>query len=103
MTHQESIMTILPSVTDITDSQIRALRSEARAAGDFVRFVICSVALGERNELDGDASELGADGRPDYSGGGHSRSELEQISTWLDATQEDAWAECARVIAAAQG
>lgn len=93
----------MTTLSAITDSQIRALRGEARAAGDFVQFVICSVALGERDDLDGDASELGADGRPDYSGGGHSRSELEQISTWLDATQEDAWAECARVIAGAQG
>lgn len=76
----------------ITDTQIRALRGEARRAKDIVQVIICTIALGEREDL--------AD---DYSGGGHGRDELREIAGWLHASEDDARAECERVIAAAQG
>jgi hypothetical protein len=80
----------------ITDSQIRALRTEARNASDFVQAVICDVALEEVDTSDPDA--LDEDGLPDYSGGGHSAGDLAKIRRWLRATADDARAECERVI-----
>ena len=83
-----------------TENQISALRAEARNAGDIVQVVMCDVAL---DEVDHDADCTDADGLPDYSGGGHSAREVEQIRRWLRSSQEDAWAECVRVIEAGQG
>ena len=83
----------------ITESQIRTLRAEARAAGDDIQAVICDVALDEVNTSD--PSTLDEDGLPDYSSGGHSVSDLRKIRAWLRSSQEDAWAECVRIIAEA--
>lgn len=83
-------------VTNITDDQIRALRSEAITAADFVQRVICDVAL---DEVESTPDMLDEDGFPDFSGGGHSRDELTAIRRWLRAGEDAARAECARVIA----
>jgi len=80
-------------------NEIRALRREAKNAGDLVMAIICDVALDEI-DLDGDLDE---DGLPDYSGGGHSANDLAEIRRWLRASAEEAAAECAAVIAEAYG
>lgn len=84
----------------ITDSQIRTLRNEARAAGDYVQVVICDVALDEADVSD--ETSLDADGLPDYSGGGHSASDLADIRRWLRSDRQAARVECERVIAEAR-
>lgn len=83
-------------MTDITTRDIRTLRAEARAAGDFVQVVLCDVALDEVDTSDADT--LDADGLPDYSGGGHDDADLRAIRGWLRSSQSDARAECERVI-----
>jgi len=86
----------------ITDEQIRALRQEAGEAGDTVQRVLCDVALtGEDSACDPDC--LDEDGRPDYSGGGHSDEDLRRIRLALRMSAAEAWTECARVIQDARG
>lgn len=85
----------------VTDAQIKALRGEAAEAGDVAQRILCDIALDGEDSLY-DEECLDADGRPDYSGGGHSRGELRAIEEALRMTQDEARAECARVIAEAQ-
>lgn len=80
----------------ITDRDISSLRQSAGVAGDIIQVVICNVALGEVDVSDEDA--LDEDGLPDYSGGGHDADDLRKIRAWLRSSQEEAWAECERVI-----
>lgn len=87
-------------IMDITDRDIKALRSEARAAGDYVQVVVCDVAL---DEVEVTEENDDGEGYPDYSGGGHSDRDLAAIRRWLRASQDDARAECARVVTAGRG
>lgn len=82
---------------NLTDAQIRALRSEAVQAGDPMQIAICDVALEDGAEAL-TRVQIGA-GERDYSGGGISASEQRRI---YDMTQGEAREECARVIAAAE-
>lgn len=69
---------------DITDQQIKQLREEAMAAGDYRQVDVCYVALASREDHDDQTAEtlLGPDGEP--------------------MTRTEARAECARVIADAK-
>src|SRR5690606_33203706 len=84
----------------ITDAQIRALRDKALADGDTALRILCDMALdGEDSEFDDEC--LDCEGRPDYSGGGHTAAELRAIERALRLTQDEARAECACIIAEA--
>lgn len=63
---------------NLTESDIRALRSEAAEDGDVVMIVLCRRALGERVDWE------------DYSGGGHSRSEMTLIRDAAEISQTEA-------------
>lgn len=67
---------------NITDAQMRALRNEAAQAADFVQVAICDLALD------------GTFNRDDYTT--LDRAESDRVA---GMTQDDAIAECARVIA----
>ncbi len=69
----------------LTDEQIEALRAEAAAAGDTAQRVICCIALDGRQDADG-VDIL------DYE-------DVTLRTALQDMTQDDARAECARVIA----
>jgi len=85
---------------EITDDDIRALRLEAREHDDVAQRILCDIALdGEDSEYDPEC--LDADGRPDYSGGGHGWQEP-AIHRALRTSQEEARAECERVIRSAR-
>lgn len=85
------------NLTTLTDRQIEQLCAEAGQAGDTAQRILCDIALtGEDSQYDADC--LDEDGRPDYSGGGHSPSDLRAIRAALRMTQDEARAECARVI-----
>lgn len=74
-------------MTTITDNQIRALRSEALDAGDLRQAMICDLALGGPRALrqsDGSAPDPGTEA-------------AELLEEGM--TQDEARAECARVIA----
>ena len=79
-------MTTQTTAATITDQQIEALRAEAAAAGDLEQAAICDWALGHADA--GDIEE---------------RDTLEpsEQARVLAMTPEQARAECARVIAAA--
>lgn len=77
---------VMPTEKTITESQIRQLRSEA-ARRDAAQVIVCDVALGEAIDLD------------DYAIDAHERVACERAA---EMTQEQAAAECARVIAQAQ-
>lgn len=84
----------------VRDDQILALRAEAATAGDVVQRIICDMAHdGEDSQYDAEC--LDADGRPDYSGGGHDPATLARIRAALRLTEEQARAACAVVIAEA--
>lgn len=70
----------------ITDDQIRALAHEASKAGDGEQYVICQRALTTDDAWDHD----------DWTGGGESAAFYHRLA---DMTQDEARAECARVIA----
>lgn len=80
----------------ITNTQIRALRAEAASAGDTAQRILCDIAL------DGEDSYVDSEGRPDYSDSGYSECELRAIRAALRMTQDEARAECERVISDAQ-
>jgi hypothetical protein len=69
------------TIHPVTDTQIRALRAEALAAGDLRQAACCEIALG--TIADGPTPEPGTD----YA---------DALLTW---TAKQARAECARVIA----
>lgn len=73
--------------TAVTVPQVEALRHEARMAGDWMQRIVCDIAL---DEHDGGTADdyTSCDGRRD-------RERLVEI---LAMTQEQAWAECVRVI-----
>lgn len=80
---------------EISDGQIRSLRTNALAAGDYVQAVACDVALDEVEVAeDNDDGE----GYPDYSGGGHSDRDLARIRTILRGGKDAAWTLCAEAI-----
>lgn len=83
-------------------ADIAALRTAAAEHDDIVQRIICDMALDGEDSLY-DADCLDEDGRPDYSGGGHSPRELAAIRRALRMTQDEARIECARVIAAGRG
>lgn len=74
--------------TTVTDRQIRTLRAEADAAGDLAQAMICALALGG----------------PDALAGAEPGTEADRLLL-TGISQDEARAECARVIAdaAAQG
>ena len=83
--------------TTITAADIRTLRHEAAAAGDTAMRITCDMALdGEDSHYDDEC--LDADGRPDYSGGGHADHELRAIREALRLTADEAWARCVDAI-----
>jgi len=78
-----------PSAVTITDSQIRALESEAAKAGDILQVAICRIALATGLTEIADLSDLP-----------HVRADLERMGIvpehiWAD---DRARAECARVM-----
>lgn len=74
----------------ITDAQLADLRIEAGAAGDIVQIVLCDRATGE--DIDAE----------DYSGGGHSHSEMEDIRAAARMTPAQARLRCAQAVSWAQ-
>lgn len=89
-------------MTTITTKRIEALKREAAEHGDVAMRIICDMAIDWRDSCYDDEC-LDADGLPDYSGGGHSASDLEAIRSALRMTREDARAECERVILEVEG
>lgn len=84
-----------------THAQIVALRAEAAEHGDTAQRILCDMAIdGEDSQYDEDC--LDADGRPDYSGGGHSADELGDIQRALRMTRDEARVACAIAIADAR-
>ena len=83
----------MTTAKNVTDAQIRALRSEAAQAGDVAQTVICDLATGDL-DLDGDksASRLAqvVDTYPALT-----RDECRRIA---DMSEDEARAECARVL-----
>ena len=90
------------NANDVTDRQIAQLRREARDAHDLIAEIICDVALGGGDTTEVNDETDDGEGYPDYSGGGHDRADLDKIRGWLRSSQDEARAECARMIAAAQ-
>lgn len=76
----------------ITTRQIRELRNAAGSASDLVMAHICSVALDEQEPV-----TTAAAFEDRYGGGGFGRDEQRKIMAI--ESQEQAWAECERVIA----
>jgi len=88
-------------MSNITAKQIGALREEAIGAGDIAQRILCDMAIdGEDSQYDAEC--LDEEGRPDYSGGGHDADELRAIRRALRMSQDEARAECGRVIANAR-
>lgn len=82
----------------VTNTHIRQLRTEAAEAGDIATRILCDMALdGEDSCYNADC--LDEDGRPDYSGGGHARSELAEIRRVLRLSQDEALDEVVAMIA----
>lgn len=85
------------TVRALNDRQIRALRAEALQAGDLAQTVICDLAMGEM-DLDGaeDGPRLAqvVDTYPALT-----REECRRVAAM---SQDEARAECARVISAAE-
>ena len=77
-------------MTEATDRRIRLLRAEARRAGDYLQVAICNLALGAT--LAGEPVEEGED----YSGSGWP---LEDVARMTAMTEDEAEAECLRVLA----
>lgn len=71
----------------VTDEQIKALATEAADFGDDMQVLICTVAI-----------EGAIDSYEDRFGGGGHRVTRDQIERLEAMTQDDARAECARVI-----
>lgn len=90
------------TTTIITDSQIKAIRTQADQADDVSMRIICDMAIDGEDSLY-DEGCLDEDGRPDYSGGGHSSDELRAIRKALRMSTAEARAKCADAIAYAAG
>lgn len=69
----------------VTVPQIEALRNEARQAGDALQVIVCDIALDEHDGSTADDYVL-------------DRHEATRLAATLAMTQEQAWAECVRVI-----
>ena len=77
----------MTTIETLTDTQIQALRAEAREAGDTLQVVICEIALGDANWTDG--------GWLNDNATGFSPGELDELQAY---TVDSAREECLRVI-----
>lgn len=83
--------TTLPAAETLTDTMIRELHSEARAAQDDVQRIICDIALGDE-----EPTPTGESFEERFGGGGFDHAETRAIMAIK--TVDDARRECAEVI-----
>lgn len=82
-------------MANITEDQIRALRTEAAQAGDRVQVHICDVALGDEEPV-----TTVREFKERYGGRGYGRRERAEIMNVT--SREQAWDMCAQAIIDAQ-